>query len=187
MTTVKPIYLVALVIAILFIIYIKLSNPYREYSTSNFWKNATVQSVDEIPQQALELGNKNGPVLMWAAIGSSNPKVLGVLQKRGADINEADSTFKGTPLTGAAGYTETPGMLVELVRLGADISKTVGNGETALMIAAQYNQTPQIISTLIDLGARLDLKNAQGKSALDLAIRSKNKTAIDELKSFTSK
>lgn len=186
MTQVKPIYLIAIVVTLLFVSYIKLSNPYREYSTASFWESATLKSVSEIPEEALVAGNKNGPVIMWAAIGSNSPEVLSALQSRGADINEADGIFKGTPLTGAAGYTESPAMLIELVRLGADIHKTVHGNETALMIAAQYNQTPLIITTLVDLGAQLDKESSSGRTALDLAVRNKNQTAIEELESFTS-
>ena len=184
MTAVKPIYLIALAAAVLFVIYLKISNPYREFSTSAFWESATLESVSGIPEEALKPGNKNGPVIMWAAIGSSNPKVLGALQDRGADINESDGIFKGTPLTGAAGYTQNPKMLTELVRLGADIHKPVHNGETALMIAAQYNANPSIITTLVKLGSVLDKKNNSGKTALDLALRNKNEMAIKELKSL---
>jgi len=187
MAQVKPIYIIALGIALLFVIYIKISNPYREYSTSSFWESANIDSVSEIPEEALMPGNGNGPVVMWAAIGSNNPKILTALKNRGVDINESDGVFKGTPLTGAAGYSKNPKMLIELVGLGADIHKTVHNDETALMIAAQYNQTPLIITTLIKLGANLEQKNKNGKTALDLAIRNKNNNAVEELESFANK
>ncbi len=182
MTAIKPIYLVALVMAVLIAAYLKFSNPHREFSTSKFWENATVEIVYEIPDDALRPGNKNGPVLMWAAIGASDPDILKALVDRGAQINEADGDiFKGTPLTGAAGYTKNPQIIDTLVNLGADIHKTVNNGETALMIAAQYNQNPGIISTLLKHGARLERKSNSGKTALDLAKQNNNETAINEL------
>ncbi len=175
---IKPVYLIALVLIVLLAAYIKISNPYREYSTQGFWEQATLESVYEIPDEALKPGNRNGPVLMWAAIGSSNPKVLSALVERGADVNESDGIFKGTPLTGAAGYTKNTEIIDELIRLGADINKKVHNSEDALMIAAQYNSTPGVIERLVYHGAKVSNKNKQGKTALELARKNKNKVAI---------
>ena len=181
MSNVKPIYLVALLFVVLFVVYLKISNPYREFGTSDFWQNATVQTVIEVPNEALKPGNKNGPVLMWAAIGATDPEILKALVARGAQINETDGIFKGTPLTGAAGYAKRPKMIDALINLGADVHKTVHNGETALMIAAQFNKNPGIISTLRKHGADLDKKSESGKTALDFAKENKNETAIKEL------
>ena len=181
MSNVNPIYLVALLFVVLFVAYLKISNPYREFSTSEFWQNATVHTVIEVPNEALKPGNKNGPVLMWAAIGANDPEILKALVARGAQINEADGIFKGTPLTGAAGYAKNPKMIDVLINLGADVHKTVHVGETALMIAAQLNKNSGIISTLRKHGADLDNKNESGKTALDIAKENKNETAIKEL------
>ncbi len=175
---VKPVYLIALLLILLLVAYIKISNPYREYSTQGFWESATLEAVHDIPDEALKPGNKNGPVLMWAAMGSSDPKVLSALVERGADVNESDGIFKGTPLTAAAGYTKHTKIIDELIRLGADINKTVHNSEDALMIAAQYNSTPGVIERLIYHGAKTSNKNKQGKTALELAQKNKNEVAI---------
>ena len=183
MSSVKPTYLIALLLVIAFAVYSKVSNPNRKYSTSDFWSNATVESVAEVPEQALLAGNSNGPVIMWAAIGADDPKILRALVARGADVNEYDGIFQGTPLAGAAGYTNNPAMIIELVRLGARINQTVHNRETALMIAAQYNQNPGIITALVKLGAKPKQKSFNGKSALDFAKAENNETAIQELQS----
>lgn len=90
MAKVKPIYLIALVAAIIVVAYLKISNPYREFSTSRFWHNATVETVKDIPSKALNPGNRNGPILMWAAIGGTDPEVLNALVARGALINESE-------------------------------------------------------------------------------------------------
>lgn len=184
MPSVKPVYLAALALVILFVIYTKFSNPYREYSTAAFWEAATLETVDQVPDQALMPGNKNGPVIMWAAIGASDTEIIKALQDRGSDINESDGIFKGTPLTGAAGYSKHPEIIDELIKLGADINKKVHNEETALMIAAQYNKSRGIAKTLIKHGARLNDKNRQGKTALDLAKLNENTTVIMELESL---
>ena len=184
MTSIKPTYLVFLGITILFLAYIKISNPYREYSTLQFWEKATLASVAEIPDEALKAGNKNGPVLMWAAMGTANPKIIKALVDRGADINEADGVFKGTPLTGAAGYTKYPEVIDQLITLGADMEKRVNNDETALMIAAQYNHNPGITKKLVMLGANINDKSKQGMTAMDYAKLNNNKSVIEELQSF---
>jgi len=184
MLAVKPVYLVALAVVILFVIYAKFSNPYREYSTAEFWENATLASVAQIPDEALKPGNKNGPVIMWAAIGASNTELIKALIDRGSDVNESDGIFKGTPLTGAAGYSRYPEIIDELIKQGADINKKVHNEETALIIAARYNENPGIAKTLVKHGAKVNDKNKQGKTALDLAKRNNNTTVIRELGSL---
>ena len=184
MQTIKPIYLIALAVVILLVIYIKVSNPYREYSTAQYWENATLESVAQIPDEALMPGNKNGPVIMWAAIGTNNTDIIQALYERGSDINESDGIFKGTPLTGAAGYSEYPEIIDRLIKLGADIHKKVHNNETALMIAAQYNENAGIATALVKHGAILSNKNKQGKTALDLAKLNNNITVINELEAL---
>lgn len=182
MSNIKPIYLIFLALAVLLVIFLKISNPYREFSTSEYWENATIRNVSKIPAKALKPGNKNGPILMWAAIGAKDPDVLQALVSKGADINEADGILKGTPLTGAAGYTKYPEIIDELIRLGADIHKTVHLDETALMIAAQYNTNPGITSALLKHGAKLEAKNQIGLTSLDYAKLKNNEVAIKELK-----
>lgn len=181
MSNVKPAYIVALIAVLLLVIFIKVTNPHRKYSTREFWENASLESISMIPDEAIKPGNRNGPVLMWAAIGTKDPSVLSALVERGADINESDGIFEGTPLTGAAGYSKNVAVIDELIRLGADIKKEVHNGEDALMIAAQYNKTPGIIERLVYHGADVTNRNKHGKSALDLAEKMKNQVAIDSL------
>ena len=103
---------------------------------------------------------------------------------RGADINESDGIFGGTPLSGAAGYSKYPEIIEALITQGADINKTVHNRETALMIASKYNENPGIIKMLVKHGAVLERKNAQGKTALDLAREANNHVAIEELQNL---
>ncbi len=182
MGSVKPKLLIALVAVLLLAIFIKVSNPYREFSTQEYWRTATIDSVYEIPEEALQPGNRNGGVLMWASMSTNNPEILSVLVNRGADINEADGIFKGTPLTGAAGYSSSPEIIDRLIELGADISQKVNNNEDALMVAAQYNTNHGIIERLVYHGADPTRKNNQNKTALDLAIKNGNDVAVAALK-----
>ena len=118
---------------------------------------------------------------MWAAMAAPDPEIISALVARGADINESDGIFKGTPLTGAAGYSSNPIIIDELIRQGADIDKERNNNEDALMIAAQYNSNPGIIERLVFHGADVTNKNTQGKTALDLAVENNNVVAKEAL------
>jgi ankyrin repeat protein len=181
MSSVNPKLLLALVVVILLAVIIKVSNPHKKYSTQEFWKSASLDVVFEIPDEILKPGNRNGGVLMWAAMSTNDPEILSALVRRGAEINEVDGMFKGTPLTGAAGYSSNPEIIDRLIKLGADINQKVNNNEDALMIAAQYNHNPGIIQRLIYHGFDVTNKNSQGKTALDLAIKNNNETAKAEL------
>jgi ankyrin repeat protein len=113
---------------------------------------------------------------MWAAMGAKDPAILKALVDRGADVNESDLIFNGTPVSAAAGKSARPDMITMLVSLGADVNKRVHNGETAAMIAAQYNQTPGIIEALKVAGADMAARNNQGETALDIARLNRNAT-----------
>ncbi|MDR2244608.1 MAG: ankyrin repeat domain-containing protein [Burkholderiales bacterium] len=177
----RTIFLVVLVLVTLFFYKYQSSNPYKKYSTTHFWKQATVTTVQKVPEEALKPGNRNGSVLMWAAMGTPDIAIIQALVDRGADVNESDPLYTGTPLSAAAGYGRTPKMITELVRLGGDVNKTVSNDETPLMIAARYNHQPGFVEALVAAGAKVDAKSAQGATALDIAIRSKNTTVKQAL------
>ena len=187
MTSVNPKLLIGLGIVIIFVGYLKVMNPHRKYSSRAYWQTATVANVADIPHKALKEGNKNGGILMWAAMGTKDPAILKKLVRRGAKINESDLTFSGTPLTGAAGYSKSPKIIEALIGLGADITKRVSHQETALMVAARYNKTPGIIEKLVAVGAKIDNTNILGQTALDLAIKSDNQTAIKALERLAKK
>jgi ankyrin repeat protein len=181
MKSVNPKLLYALVGVVALAIGLKLSNPYQKYSTRAFWESATVATVATVPEKVLKPGNPNGGVLMWAAMGAKDPAILKALVDRGADVNESDLIFNGTPVSAAAGKSARPDMITMLVSLGADVNKRVHNGETAAMIAAQYNQTPGIIEALKVAGVDLAARNNQGETALDLARLNRNATVEEAL------
>jgi ankyrin repeat protein len=181
MSSVNPKLLIALAVVILLAVVIKVSNPYRKYSTRAYWESATIDLVKELPAEALAPGNRNGGVLMWAAMAVQDPEILTALVQRGANINEADGLFKGTPVTAAAAYTSSPEIIDRLIQLGADIHQKVNNDEDALMIAAQYNTNPGVIERLVFHGADVQRKNYQGRTAFDLAVKNDNDVAIKAL------
>jgi ankyrin repeat protein len=176
---VNPKLLALLGAVILIALFVKLGNPHREYSTRQFWEKATVATVADVPQKALLRGNRNGSVLMWAAMGAKDPAILEALVERGADVDETDPVFSGTPMSAAAGKSSHPEMIGMLKKLGADPDKRVNNGETPAMVAAQYNRTPGIIEALREAGADLEARNAQGRTALDLA-REAGNTVVEQ-------
>ncbi len=164
----KLILLLLLVIALA--AYIKLSNPYRKYSRQEYWESATVEDAQNIPYAALRPLNKNGPVLMWAASATKDPHVIKALVDRGADVNEKDVIFTGTPLSGAAGYNSNPEIIDELVKLGADVNAKVGNEDKSpLIIAAEINPNTAIIESLIRNGASTAYRDKTGRNALEAA------------------
>lgn len=147
------------------------NGPNKKYSSQQFWKTATVEDVQTIPEVALQRGNKNGPVLMWAATATEDPAVITALVRRGADVNEPDTgAFTGTPLSAAAGYNKNPEIIDKLVSLGAKIDMPVGsNDKTPLIIAAEINPEPHIIEALIKNGASTTYQDKMGLTALKSA------------------
>lgn len=182
--SVNPKLLVALGVVIVIAGVLRLSNPYREYSRAQFWENAPPSLVATVPQEALKAGNRNGPVLMWAAIGADDPGVIDALVDRGADPNEHDILFTGTPLTGAAGYARNPEILRRLVQRGARLDELTSDKETALIIAAQHNPRGDIVQVLIDLGIDVAATDRGGRTALDHAKANNNSAAVEVLERY---
>lgn len=181
MQSVNPKLLIALAAVVALAVIWKLSNPNKQYSQIEYWENATVAQVEEVPQEALEPGNRNGPVLMWAAMATDDPEVIRALVRRGADVNEADVIFKGTPLSAAAANTQHPVILEELVALGADVGQELHMGRTALMNAAVFNENPGVTETLLELGADPHRRSNADETAISLAREAGNETALAEL------
>jgi len=177
-----------LVLIITLLGYSKISNPHKKYSQQAFWVSATVDDVYAIPSEALLPGNKNGPVLLWAATTTTNPEVLAALVSRGAGINEQDSggIFSGTPLSAAAGFNSNPLIIDELIKLGADIHKVVGTKDkTALIIAAEINPVAAIVERLINNDADTAYRDLTGRNALEQAIKFKNESVLGVLRTHT--
>lgn len=174
-----------LVFVIILAVIIKLINPHKKYSTQKFWETAAVEDVQEIPDEVLKPGNRNGGVLMWAAITTHDPEILSALVARGCDVNELDVFFKGSPLSGAAAYNSNPAIIDRLIELGAEINKTVGrNDKTPLIIAAELNPHSVVIQRLIHHGADIHYRDDTGRTAYEQAIRFENDQAIEALRQY---
>ena len=177
--------LIVLLLVVCFAAYTKLSNPHKQYSTQAYWKTASLSDVQSIPDAALEPGNINGPVLMWAAAATSDPAIIDALIGRGASIYEEDVLYSGTPLFAAASYNSNPQIIDKLVSLGADVNAVAGsNNKTPLIIAAELNKAPEIIERLIHHGADVSYKDLTNRNALEQAIRFENQAAIGVLEKY---
>jgi len=177
-----------------------ITHPNQKFSTEAFWQTATLEDVADVPQEALENHNKNGPVLMWAAAATKDPRIITALVERGADVNGADfrtytktnrfsktrkttvdENIQATPLSAAAAQSTSTAVIAELVRLGANVNSRHTNEFTPLMIAASWNTDPAITLELIKHGADITLKNKFGETALESAKSQDNQRVITVL------
>ena len=94
--------------------------------------------------------------------------VIRTLVEHGAEIHFGEEIVGFTPLHGAAQAGDHE--LVEiLVRAGADLNATDGDGKTPLMLAAIAGSQPTV-SILLQLGALSDLEDNRGCTAKDYAV-----------------
>ncbi len=186
MKKVNPALVAVFLLVVALVVIMKISNPHKKYSRQAFWRTATVQDVHSVPKEALARGNKNGPVLMWAASATNNPDVISALVERGANVNESDvGLLSGTPLSAAAAYSDNPLIIDELIKLGAEINKVVGsNDKTPLIIAAELNKNPKILERLIEHGADIEYRDLTGRTALEQAKRFKNLEVVEFLENY---
>jgi len=186
MNAVNPKLIIVLFVVIALAAYVKISNPHKKFSTEDYWSSATLEDVYSIPDEVLLPGNKNGSVLMWASMVTEKPEIISALVKRGADVNEADIIFSGTPLSAAAASSSYPEIIDELIKLGAEINKVVGsNDKTPLIIASELNSNSEIIERLIYHGADINYKDLTGRTALEQAIRIENTSVVPVLEHFS--
>jgi hypothetical protein len=176
---------VLLILLVAIAAYFQLRDPVRKYSSKNYWQTATLSDVADIPEEALAVGNKNGSVLMFAAMSTSDPAIIEALVKRGADIHEADTEFGGgVPITGAAISNSNPAVIDKLIELGADVNVTVSYDKTPLILAAELNRNGAIIERLIFHGADVTHTDTKGRTALDRAKTFFNTEAIAVLEQY---
>ena len=109
--------------------------------------------------------------LSYAAQYNVDPKVITVLLKAGAGVNDLDTLWE-TPLMLAAKFNQNPEVLIILLKAGADIKAKTASKETALMKAAGNNRNPEVITTLLKAGADINAKGAAlGWTPLDFAAK----------------
>ena len=175
---------IGLFVAIAFVSYVKLTeSPYKKYSTTAYWEEASAVDVFSIPDEAFSPVNEEGPILMWAASATTDPDVIDALLSRGSKINEqASGIFNATPMSAAAAASNTPAVIDRLVERGADVNVVVGTRDkTPLIIASEINFNPEIIRTLLKHGADPAYRDAEGRNALEQAKHFNNAAAVEVL------
>jgi len=178
MDKINPKLIMALAVAVVFVLVFKLSQADAKYSTEKYWKTATIEDAHNIPQSALEIGNKNGPVLMWAASVVDDPQILSVLISRGADVVEMDPMFGATALSAAAFQNPSPYVIDALVENGAVVNEEIGRlKKTPLLLAAETNNA-SVTQRLLFHGADRYAKDSSGKTAEMIAEQWNNQSVV---------
>lgn len=154
-------------------------NSDGRFYDETFWATATLSDVELVSDEALRPGNTNGSIVMWAAAGATDPEIISALVKRGANVNEEDVHFSGTPMSAAAAKSNTPAIIDVLVKHGADVNHAVGtNDKSPLILAAELNFNAEIADRLIHHGANVDYRDKKGRSALERATAFKNSAVV---------
>lgn len=177
----KRLTILSSVLAAVFIIaaYSIISNPLQKFSTERYWEEATISSVYDIPDAALGAGNRNGPVLMWAASVVQDPKIIEALLARGAEINERDKFSKATALSAAAYQNSEKNVMSTLIDNGAQVDIVLGRlKKTPLLLAAEQN-TLEITALLIEHGANTKYVDVNSLTAADIARKFENAPVVD--------
>lgn len=139
---------------------------------------------------------------MYMAALSGTPEVVTVLAEAGARVDAERAELRpetpfmsgvsrsglrtygylghNSPLHLAALFNNKPGVLVALVRAGADLELRNRMGQTALHIAAQHN--PLAFPALLELGADPDAVDDEGKTPMDHARLNRNLHGLSEVR-----
>jgi ankyrin repeat protein len=115
-------------------------------------------------------------VLPYACKSSSIPAIHLLLAAK-ADVNKQDDDGY-VPMISAVGADDSAPEIIDiLVKAGADVSATVGDGITSLYIAASIHRL-DMAQSLIKHGANVNLRSSGGLLPLYTAIMSKNRDMV---------
>jgi ankyrin repeat protein len=107
--------------------------------------------------------------LHYAAADDTDPGMLTILIKAGAEVNAKAENDGRTPLHVAAKYNENPEVVATLIKAGAEVNaKAENDGRTPLHVAAKYNENREVVATLIKAGADVNAKDDESETPLDL-------------------
>lgn len=131
--------------------------------------DATPEQIQEFLDLNVDLIEKRDEwektPLHWAARNNSNPEVIRLLIKAGADVNAGIKSGKVTPLYFALERNENPDIISLLIKAGAKVNASDRRGRTPLHMAAAES-TPEVISVLLRSGANLSARNEEGWTPL---------------------
>jgi ankyrin repeat protein len=104
---------------------------------------------------------------------NSNPDIVSLLIKKGADANNQDDREGFTVLMMVAYWSPNPIPLMRvLIDNGADVNLQNKDGLTALMFSIanfKNKESEKSIAFLLDSGANPNIKDKKGNTALDIA------------------
>lgn len=135
------------------------------------------------------MSRRHEPTLVYCYRGNSSKEIARLLARRGfSNLYELDEGWEGWQRR--AGGTRIPGTgpgrmtalmkaamrgdadeVLRLLRQGADIDATNGDGNNALWLAC-FGGSAAVVNTLIDHGIHLDQRNENGATALMYAASS---------------
>ncbi len=134
---------------------------------------------------------KNGETALYDALECGEPNcdnvlIIDALLDRGADVN-TDLPWWGTPLTFSLtrDYGSQAATL-ELIRRGAQVSKTCNGEDTDVSLATQ-NFELEVVEALLERGADPNCKNSHGASALYWAQLNHRDDAVRLLQRYGAK
>nr|CRH05472.1 Exported protein of unknown function[Include ankyrin repeats] [Candidatus Magnetococcus massalia] len=123
--------------------------------------------------------NAQGWAAIHYAVEQEDPVVIKLLAQHGADLNRRQREGLETPLIQAVTSSTDQGLLLALLKEGADPNRYGQSAYTALYYAARWN-TPSI-DQLIQFGAALERPNMDGWTPLHVAIDAMNRQAAIKL------
>ncbi len=130
-------------------------------SESNFWKNATLRTLQKNPNLHGVLITRDYQRLTFlhqAASCCKDPQVIAFLIDGGESVNARDYE-ESTPLHVAARYNENPDIIRAFLEDDEiphkpDVNAKDKNGRTPLSLAIEFNKNPEVAEVLKKLGGK---------------------------------
>jgi len=150
-----------------------------EILSKEFWQTATAADVQKEIDDGANVNARSEALpiahwtihhlwtpLMYASWYSSNPSVIAVLIKNGADAN-ARTAGGYTPLMFASNNNSEPAIIETLIMYGADVNtRSYMPDMTPLMFAGRFSSEPKVIEVLLKHGADVNAHTREGRTAL---------------------
>ena len=139
-----------------------------------------VQAIIMIARVDLNKADKDGRTALALAAGKGDARVVEILLKAGADVNQVDSTcYVWGPIHAAmqAGHEE---IVKILLTHKADPNKADSDGRTVLNIAVGKG-SPKMVKLLLEHGAEVDTANKWGTTPLAKAEMEGRKEIVEIL------
>lgn len=154
----------------------------KNFLSYKFWKTATVFDVQREITNGGDVHarcednlaahwtiHRLWTPLMFASWYNSDPNVIAILIKNGADVN-ARAAGGCTPLMFASNNNSEPAIIEALIKNGADVNtRSYMPDMTPLMFASWFGSEPKVIEMLLKHGADVNARTREGKTALDYA------------------